>query len=204
MNLKSVLILLLLAGLSAPAYAGHPSQDRRLSVQHLWAVEYAETALRQVREARRQGCGFTGNRWSMNYRNHYEWALRTERRKGLIEIDRRNEALGSCHGRYTGNHGYRGGDWYGGAGQRHRPVAMPDMRYLQRVRPEEFARWYADTAVVQSEQNRIDGCGYRGANGRWRGDWRDHYRFALQADRHTSIREVEIRADQLNYCGSHG
>lgn len=212
MNLKIFFTLLLLAGLSSPVLAAHTYRDRGPSGPHIWAVEYAETALRQSREARRQSCGFTGNRWSMNYRDHYEWALRKERRKGLVEIDRRNEALNSCrtnyaHGRGGNPHDYRGqpGDNRGGHGQhRSQSFTIPDIRYLQRLHPQEFAKWYADTAVAQSEENRIYGCGNSDARGRWRGEWNNHYQFARQVLRETAIREVEIRADQLSYCGRRG
>lgn len=212
MKRKTILVLLFFAGLSSQAIADHPYRDRGLSGQHSWAVEYAETALRQAREARRHGCDFTGNRWSMNYRDHYEWALRQERRKGLVEIDRRNEALNSCRARYASSHGSAYGHANGyraegrrANGRRHaRTAPVPDYRYLQRLRPDEFARWYADTAVAQSEENRIYGCGNSGGRGRWRGEWDNHYQFARQVSRTVAIREVEIRAEQLSYCGRHG
>lgn len=212
MKLKTILTLLLFTGMSTQAFAAHPYQGNRPAGAHLWAMEYAETALRQSREARRQSCGFTGNRWSMSYRDHYEWASRKERRKGLVEIDRRNEALNACRARYAGSHGnsyghsnrYRA-ESHGPNGRSHSATAaVPDFHYLQRLRPNEFARWYADTAVAQSEENRIYGCGNSGGNGRWRGEWDNHYSFARQVSRDISIREVELRAQQLSYCGRRG
>lgn len=212
MKLKNIFTLLLLAGLSSPVLAAHPYRDRGPSGPHIWAVEYAETAMRQARDARRQSCGFSGNRWSMTYRDHYEWALKKDRRKGLVEIDRRNEALNSCRARYTNGRGGNSHDYQGqysnprgGHGQHgSRTWAIPDIRYLQRLHPQEFAQWYADTAVAQSEENRIYGCGNSGGRGRWRGEWSDHYQFARQVLRETAIREVEIRSDQLSYCGRRG
>lgn len=85
----------------------------------------------------------------------------------------------------AGHDGWRGG--YGG----HR-----DYGYRWR---EDFARWYADTALAQARQNHRYGCREKG--NAWTTDWYDHYRWAMRAHRREAMRQVEIRDRRLARCG---
>ena len=119
MQHKSILLLAAMLSLPATALARH--NDWRISAaQHNWAIHYAETAVRQARAALRLGCAYRGNRWSTNFRQHYDWALRERRHKGEVEIDRRANALRHCSVRYGQrayrhhDHGWRGRDSHRG------------------------------------------------------------------------------------------
>lgn len=206
------LTALIAAALSGPAVAGHDDWRRGSGAQHQWAQQYAESSVRQARMARRQGCNFHGNRWNTDYQRHYNWALRTNRYDLRRAIDRRESDLLRCRTRhgYAGNHHY--GNQYGnhdrgrsrkngrdhgrseyGRGGHHRKA-----RNLSR---EDFARWYADTATDQANENYRFNCGGRGNI--WTTNWTEHYRWALGVRRDQAINGVERRDRHLRQCGSH-
>jgi hypothetical protein len=83
---------------------------------------------------------------------------------------------------------------------RHRGKSNINYHHLLQVRPEEFARWYADTAASQAEEARYSGCRFDRAKGRWTTNWNKHYRHGLKSRRETSFREVEIRDRELRQC----
>jgi hypothetical protein len=78
-----------------------------------------------------------------------------------------------------------------------------DYGRLMYYTPDQFARWYADTAVGQAGENRRSGCWFDNGKGRWSSNWNDHYRHGLKQRRETSIREVETRKQELRECRSY-
>lgn len=54
---------------------GRHSSSRIAQVKHDKAHDYAQTAVRQVREAHRLGYHSGHPRWATDYREHYYWAL---------------------------------------------------------------------------------------------------------------------------------
>jgi hypothetical protein len=190
---------------SAQAIAGHNDWRNGHAPRHEWARDYAETALRQARKARTRGCSFHGNRWSMSYRQHFDWATRADRYDARREIKRRDDLLRQCRAR----HAYAGNRHHDDPGRRHhngrhdndgyRHSRSYDHGYSGDFDREDFARWYADTATGQTTKNHRLGCGGRG--NAWTRNWSDHYRWALNVRRAEALREVENRDHHLSQCG---
>jgi len=208
MKLSSTLILLLLSLLSTQAIAGHDRWYGGHSSQASWMHNYAETSVQQARTARTRGCSFHGNGWSTDYRRHLNWAQRVNHQQARRALDRRDRELRHCRSGY-GHNNYRDyGNQHGYYNQRHQPNdyrygGHNGNRYRDNFSREEFARWYADTATAQAEQNRFSGCNIRSSKDRWTHNWGKHYRYALKGPRDKVIREVETRARQLRQCGSY-
>jgi hypothetical protein len=89
---------LLALGSAAPAQAAEP----------YFCQNYARTAVSQVHQAeRRPRCTYLlseGQRWSFEYRVHYDWCLGANRGQAISERDARWNALGRCQ---EGDWGYR-------------------------------------------------------------------------------------------------
>lgn len=94
--------LVLIAGLCAAgagafdgpfdgAYTQQPEHPR-----HRLAHWYADESMRQNEQARRMMCGFTGQRWALDYDLHYRWALRANPRRAYREIEERDRHLNRC------------------------------------------------------------------------------------------------------------
>jgi len=58
--------------------------------------DYARTAVRQAREARRLDCGFGGRRWSLSYDRHLRWCSKLSRRQTRREYRNRERLLDRC------------------------------------------------------------------------------------------------------------
>lgn len=104
-QITAALFLLFMAG---TASASHYDQRLGSWVTHRqWVDFYVETAMRQVRAARRAHCGLKGGHWSPDYRVHLDWAYDVSRHKGWVVIDRRDAALRKCSahadGRWDGH-----------------------------------------------------------------------------------------------------
>ena len=197
MKLRILLIPALLIAISSAANAGH---DSRYRSGDGWAREYADTAIRQVRQNRNQGCGYYGQRWSDSYQAHYQWALSVDWRTGQAEIDQRDADLRACASRngYAGHrtHGDRGHD-------RSHQRAYERRQPLARFSRNELARWYADTALAQVGESNRFGCRLSSSSGRWSRSWQAHYRWALGRSRHELLSEVRKRDRTLEDCGSY-
>lgn len=194
MKLVTLLIPALMITISGAAFAGH---DGRYGSGDGWARDYADTAIRQVRQNRSRGCGYYGQRWSDSYRAHYQWALRVDWRKGQAEIDQRDADLRACasRNRYAGHGDRRHDRGHQRAYDRGQPLA--------RFSRNELARWYADTALAQvGESNRFC-CRLSSSSGRWSRSWQAHYRWALGQSRHDLLSEVRKRDRTLQDCGSY-
>ncbi len=77
---------------------------------------------------------------------------------------------------------------------------QPSYRRLMNFSPDQFARWYANTAIAQLEEARYSGCHLHNGKGRWTSNWNDHYRHGRKARRNVSISEVETRDRELRRC----
>lgn len=87
----------------APAQQGErwgpPQADRYGQTEHprdRLAHWYASESMRQNEEARSMMCGFTGERWALDYDLHYRWALRANERRVYRNIEDRNRHLARC------------------------------------------------------------------------------------------------------------
>lgn len=60
-----------------------------------WCETYAKRALKQQFENQTLGCGFGGDRWSINYEHHYNWCKRNRDGAGR-EWQARNVAMNRC------------------------------------------------------------------------------------------------------------
>ena len=90
----AVAILAACALAAPPAFAADPE----------FCEEYARAAVHQAERARESPyCehGAHGPRWSLDYRDHYEWCRGVHRRDAEAERDIRHEHLEACR------HGYR-------------------------------------------------------------------------------------------------
>lgn len=72
--------------------APHPGAHRGMRLAH-W---YASESTRQTEAARAMHCGFAGSRWSLDYDQHYRWAIRTHPRRVYREVDERDRHLARC------------------------------------------------------------------------------------------------------------
>ncbi len=57
---------------------------------------YAETAVSQQAENLRRGCRLRGNRWSDDFRGHYEWCLQVPQSQADSEARERDKSLKKC------------------------------------------------------------------------------------------------------------
>lgn len=86
----------------APAQQGDrwgPPAGRHYDMEHpreRLAHWYASESMRQVEEARSMVCGFTGQRWALDYDLHYRWALRANNRRVYRNIEERDRHLTRC------------------------------------------------------------------------------------------------------------
>lgn len=76
----------------------HPHPRQRLA---RW---YAGESMRQNEEARQMVCGFTGQRWALDWDMHYRWALRANPNRVYREIDQRDRHLARCRARKLREH----------------------------------------------------------------------------------------------------
>ena len=126
MKLRITAAFLLILFLAPVAMAGHDYRQGAYASTHQWARYYADTAIAQVRQNRRQHCNYYGQRWSDSHYDHLNWALRVSRGHAQSEINQRERDLRHCqdrHGRYyrddgryynSYGHDYRGnGRYYG-------------------------------------------------------------------------------------------
>lgn len=199
MKLNSLLILIL--GLLATASAqgehyAHPQgRDRGDSRAH----EYAQTAVRQARQNRVQGCGYRGNRWSDSYRLHYDWALGESWQSTQAEINKRDSYLRRCADRYGYYRDHYRDDRSHGRSHRRHDWSQPQGLFSQ----QDLARWYADTALAQVRESNRFNCRLSNSSGRWSRNWREHYRWALGQSRNKMIREIRRRERALEDCVSY-
>ena len=113
MKAKTTAAVLSLLFLAPVAMADHDYRRGFHASASQWAHYYAETALRQVHQNRRQHCNYYGQRWSGSYHDHYHWALRVSRGHAQSEINRRDRDLAHCRVRHGGYYNYYGHDYYG-------------------------------------------------------------------------------------------
>ena len=195
MKLNSLLIIGLGLLAATAVHAGHNAHPQGHRSGDSWAHEYAQTALRQVRQNHRRDCGYYGQRWSDNYQAHYRWALRVSWRSSQAEIDKRESDLRNCAARqaYSGDH-YRDGRGHGGYSR-----SQPHGRFNH----DELARWYANTALAQVGESNRYGCRLSSSSGRWSRSWQAHYRWARGQSRRSLMTEVRRRDRTLENCASH-
>ena len=60
--------------------------------------QYARTAVRRNKENIERRCGFTGSRWSNNYKGHYDWCAGVGRSSADYETRARAKMLRDCQG----------------------------------------------------------------------------------------------------------
>ena len=195
MKLNSLLIIGLGLLATASVHAGHNAHPQGYRSGDSWAHEYAQTALRQVRQNHHRGCGYHGQRWSESYQAHFRWALRVDWRSSQAEIDKRESDLRNCAARqaYSGDH-YRDGRGHGGYSR-----SQPHGRFNH----DELARWYANTALAQVGESNRYGCRLSSSSGRWSRSWQAHYRWARGQSRRSLMTEVRRRDRPLENCASH-
>jgi hypothetical protein len=64
--------------------------------RHRQAHWYAGESMRQNEEARQMMCGFSGQRWALDWDMHYRWALRVNPNRVYREIEERDRHLARC------------------------------------------------------------------------------------------------------------
>jgi len=94
-----MLALALVTGSALPL-AGSAAAD-----SPAYCNEYANQAVISATQNASFHCGFTGNRWSFNYQEHYGWCLTAAHSQTLSERLIRKNAIVSCHGGVTHNGG---------------------------------------------------------------------------------------------------
>ena len=72
----------------SPAFAAGPAYCNR----------YADNAVRAQLRNIRYRCGFTGRRWSTDYRDHYRWCISAPWAAANQEEGERRRLLGACLG----------------------------------------------------------------------------------------------------------
>lgn len=84
---------------------GPPTEHFQLQhPQHRLAYWYANESVRQSREARDMVCGFTGQRWTLDWEVHYRWALRASPRRAYRRVEERDRHLATCRSRKLRNY----------------------------------------------------------------------------------------------------
>ena len=108
--------------------------------------------------------------------------------------------------RYYGNKRgrSRNNDYRSNGYRSQRNNRQPGYRRLMNIGPNQFARWYANTAIAQVEEARYSGCRLHKGKGRWTSNWNDHYRHGRKARRNVSISEIEARNRELQRCNHSG
>ena len=108
MKIAFLMTALLLAAMAAtaqpgpPPYPPHGGPDpyyhyyQREHPQHRLARWYASESMRQVEEARYMKCGFSGERWALDWELHYRWALRANPNRTYRQIEERDRHLTRC------------------------------------------------------------------------------------------------------------
>lgn len=124
----ALLAILLVAVLGAGHVEARPPQGRsawpppneyyrREHPQHRLAYWYANESMRQSQQAREMACGFTGQRWALDWELHYRWALRAAPKRAYQRIEERDRHLSTCRSRklrdYQRSPYRRGSDGYG-------------------------------------------------------------------------------------------
>lgn len=99
--IASALLAALAHGAAPPPhqYQGpepYPRYYQREHPQHRLAYWYAGESTRQAEAARRMVCGFTGQRWTLDWEVHYRWALRANPRRVYREVQERDRHLARC------------------------------------------------------------------------------------------------------------
>jgi hypothetical protein len=61
-----------------------------------WCRDYSARALRQVADAARHNCKFSGPRWSHSYKVHFDWCKPSRDTTVLAEGNRRDSELAGC------------------------------------------------------------------------------------------------------------
>lgn len=84
---------------SAPQAWPAPRYYQREHPQHRLAYWYANESMRQALEAREMICGFSGQRWTLDWELHYRWALRATPRRVYRRIEEREQHLATCRSR---------------------------------------------------------------------------------------------------------
>ncbi len=95
---------------------------------------YAETAVEQAETAVKRDCGYSGRRWSQNYRDHYQFCLKVSPFDRRAETETREQALSRCLAAGTNS-------WQG----------------------REACNHFARVAMAQSRTNEKLKCGLEGA-----------------------------------------
>ncbi|HSH27254.1 MAG TPA: hypothetical protein VK972_05745 [Wenzhouxiangella sp.] len=72
--------------------------------QHRLAWWYANQSMRQSQQAREMACGFTGQRWALDWELHYRWALRAAPKRAYQRIEERDRHLSTCRSRKLRNY----------------------------------------------------------------------------------------------------
>ena len=134
-----------------------------------WAESYATTAVEQQQRNLALQCGYRGARWHEDYNSHLNWATEVSRQQAASETQLRNTRLQEC-----------------------------EERRAQTATGEQWAEFYARTAVAQQEDNLFHRCGFRG--GRWHVNYRRHYRYALEVAQQESRAEISFRRRALEQC----
>lgn len=101
-----LLLMLLLSPAGATAQAGPSSamggaeRDYRHyqheHPQHRLAHWYAGESMRQNEKARRMMCGFSGQRWALDWDMHYRWALSANPNRVYRNVEERDRHLARC------------------------------------------------------------------------------------------------------------
>ncbi len=75
-----------------PHYRHYQHEHPKHRLAHWYAVE----SMRQNEESRRMMCGFSGQRWALDWDMHYRWALRANPNRVYREIEQRDRHLARC------------------------------------------------------------------------------------------------------------
>ncbi len=62
--------------------------------------DYAAQAVREAGENLAHSCGYSGRRWTVNYREHFEWCLGAARDVTIGERVARRDGLFACRHRH--------------------------------------------------------------------------------------------------------
>ncbi len=84
-------LVLLASGFAVPEHTGTAAAADRSSCEG-----YVAQAMQQVKRAHVMQCGFTGDRWTYNYRRHRDWCLITGKDEVVKELNQRNVLVQRC------------------------------------------------------------------------------------------------------------
>jgi len=92
-----------LLGIACPCILLASTQPAPAASHWAFCNEYANQAVISASMNMSHGCGFTGSRWGLDYRVHFNWCMSASNDDAMSERMLRKQGIQACHGGATHN-----------------------------------------------------------------------------------------------------